>query len=169
VPYEIQALTKARKRDAFDCGEPALNEFLQKHARQNQERGVGRTFVVIGQGDRSLRVVGFYTLSAGRVEFENVPDALRKGLPRYPVPVAHLGRLGVCRSAQGQKLGEALLIDALDRICGVAEEIGIAAIEVWAKNERARSFYARYGFAGLLDDGVHMYMPIQTARKALGS
>jgi ribosomal protein S18 acetylase RimI-like enzyme len=166
MAYVIQLLSRRHDRSAFDCGEAALNEYLQRYARQNQERGIGRTFVAVPENE--LRVVGFYTLVAGAVAFENVPEEVRRQLPRYPVPVAHLGRLGVCRSAQGQGLGEALLTDALQRVLGLADDLGIFAVEARAKSERARGFYERYGFASLLDNQPHMYLPLKTIRDALG-
>lgn len=163
MPYAIERLTRRHERDDFDCGEPALNQYLQRYARQNQERGVGRTYVIVPEGER--RVVGYYTLSAGSVEFEDVPDDLRRRLPRYPIPVAHLGRLAVCRSVRGQGLGAALLWDALLRTIRVAGEVGIVAMEVWAKTDRTRSFYERYGFEALSDDPLHMYLSLETARQ----
>ncbi|MEG3859930.1 hypothetical protein [Microcoleus sp. herbarium12] len=35
------------KREAFDCGIPELNEYLKKYARQNDRRGIAKTFAVI--------------------------------------------------------------------------------------------------------------------------
>ena len=32
-------VSKTQDLGAFDCGEPDLNEFLQRHARQSHERG----------------------------------------------------------------------------------------------------------------------------------
>lgn len=158
MPYTIERLTRRHARGEFDCGEPALNHYLQRYARQNQDKGVGRTYVVVPEAER--RVIGYYTLSAGSVEFEDAPDDLHRHLARYPVPVAHLGRLAVCRSVRGQGLGAALLCDALLRTLRVAGEVGIVAMEVWAKTDRARSFYERYGFKALLDDPFHMYLSL---------
>jgi GNAT superfamily N-acetyltransferase len=163
VPFVIQPLARGHDRDAFDCGEPALNEFLQRFARQHQERGLGRTWVAVPED--GVRVVGYYTLAAGAVEFDDVPDDLRRRLPRYPVPVAHPGRLAVCRSARGQGLGAALLLDALLRVLAAADRIGIAAVDVRAKTAAARDFYRRYGFQPLLDDAHHLFLPLDTVRR----
>jgi GNAT superfamily N-acetyltransferase len=165
VPFRVEALTREHARERFDCGEPALNEYLRRYARQNQERGIGRTYVAVPEGER--RIVGFYTLSAGSVEFEDLPDTLRRRLPRYPVPVAHLGRLATCQSVRGQGLGGALVFDAILRTATVAEEIGIVAIEVWAKTDAARAFYETYGFRSLRDDRLHMYLSLETARRLI--
>jgi ribosomal protein S18 acetylase RimI-like enzyme len=167
VGFVVQLLSQRHNRDSFDCGELALNEFRRRHARQNQARGVSRTFVAVREGEWD--VVGFYSLAAGAVAFEALPDDLRRRLPRYPVPVAHLARLATCRSVRGQGLGEALLFDALVRTLRVADEIGVVAIDVWAKTDRARAYYERYGFQPVADSDLHLYLPLETVRKVLGA
>jgi GNAT superfamily N-acetyltransferase len=152
--YIIEPLDRRHDRDGFDCEEESLNEFLKRFARQNDEKGLGRTFVALKPGDPAI--IGYYTLSTGAVGFEQVPAKL----PRYPVPVAHIGRLAVDRRATRQGLGAFLLIDALRRIMLVAGHIGIYAVEVYALNEEARSFYLKYGFKPLLDDSQHLYLSI---------
>jgi GNAT superfamily N-acetyltransferase len=147
----------------FDCGKAPLNDFLRKYAGQNQKLGVSQTYVAVRPGSRVVH--GYYAISSGSAEFANIQESARKGLPRYPVPVAHLGRLAVGLTAQGKGLGRLLLLDAMERIIRAADSIGIHAIEVWAKDEDARRFYAKYGFAQLLDDPFHLYISIQTVRK----
>jgi len=161
VAFRIQPLATGHQRDAFDCGEPALNEYLRRYARRNHERGVGRTFVAVPDGD--TRVVGYYTLAAGSVDFAELPEPARRKLPRYPVPVVHLGRLATCRSVRGVGLGEALLFDAVRRTLTVADDVGVAAVEVRAKNEAVRDFYATYGFEAMRDQPLRLYLPLTSA------
>jgi len=125
---------------------------------------ISQHFVAVAADDNS-RVLGYCALSAGSVAFELVPEDLKKRLPRYPIPVAHIGRLAVDRSMQGRRLGEYLLIDALARIARVAGQVGIHAVEVVAINDNARSFYLKYGFVSLADDQKHLYLPPSTVRK----
>jgi len=158
APWTVELLAKRHKRDSFESGEPALDEFLRKFARQNQEENVGRTFVATERG--SAEVFGFYTLMVASIARELFDEASVKRVPRYPVPVAHLGRLGVSKKAQGRGLGEHLLVHALSQILRVSEIIGIFAVEVRAKHESARKFYAKYGFVSLKDDPLHMYLPM---------
>lgn len=158
-PYAIEPLDTAHDREAFDCGESSLNDFLKRFARQNDEKGLGRTFVAVAANSTVIK--GYYTLSNGSLKFDNVPEKL----PRDPIPVAHLGRLAVDVSARGQGLGEYLLLDALKRIAAVAGQIGIYAVEVYALNELAKSFYLKYGFSPLLDDALHLYLPLKVIRK----
>lgn len=106
-------------------------------------------------------VLGYYTISSGYVTFDTVPEKL----PRYPIPVVHLGRLAVDLRMQGRGAGKMLLVDALRRSVRVSEYLGIYAVEVRALHERARSFYLKYGFASLQDDPSHLYLPLKTLRK----
>lgn len=103
----IELLTKAHDRSTFDCGNEQLNDFLKKHARQNQEADVGRTYVAVSAG----RVVGYFAISVGSIAREMLQTDESKRLPRYPVPSAHLGRLAVDQSLHGKGLGGRLLID----------------------------------------------------------
>ncbi len=163
IKWAIQKLSGQHDRTAFDCGKTSLNDFLKKFAGQNQKAGISQTYVAVQPN--SSKVEGYYTISSGAVEFADLPDDVRKGLPRYPIPVAHLGRMGVDKAAQGKGLGRLLLLDAMERIIRAADSIGIHAIEVWAKDDEARAFYAKYGFVPLLDDTLHLYISIKAIRK----
>ena len=93
--WQIESLGKSHNRSLFDCGIDLLNLFLKTQARQQQEKHIDRTFVATAMGDDSKKVLGFYTLSAGSVQFENLPIEMQSKLPKYPIPVARLGRLAV--------------------------------------------------------------------------
>jgi GNAT superfamily N-acetyltransferase len=166
IPLDIKPLGRGQDRASFDSGEPALDEFFRRHARQNQERGISRTYVATPRGES--RVVGFYTLAAGAVPVLDMPDAERRQLPRYPLPTVKLARLAVDRAAQGGGVGKALLANALRRSVRAAEIIGIFAVEVYAK-PGAAAFYHRQGFAPLEDDRLHLYLPIRTIRAGVES
>lgn len=159
--FHIELLASHHNRSAFDCGEPSLNQYLHRFARQNADKDYGRTYVAVA--DDPDHVLGYYTLSSGAVSFEALP--MKAGLPRYPAPVIVLGRLAVDGTMQGQGIGEALLLDALDRASHVAEQIGIHAIEVNALNQGVKRFYAKHGFVELLDDPLHLYLPLKVLRK----
>lgn len=157
--YLVEPLTSDHDRSSFDCGEVSLNVFLKQFARQNDSRGLGRTYVATLPG--KTHILGYYTLASGSIAVEHLAEKL----PRYPVPVAHLGRLAVDLSARGDGLGGLLLIDALRRVIRVAEQLGIYAVEVYALTDAARNFYLRHGFTELLDDRMHLYLSIKNIRK----
>lgn len=148
VMYSISPLGPEADRAAFACGESALDDYLQRHASQDVKRGVARVFVACPVG-QPQQIAGFYTLSAASVAAQTLPEAWRKKLPRYPVPVALLGRLAVSQQAQGTGLGGILLADACKRVAAASQTLAVAAIVVDAKNERAAAFYRHFGFTEL--------------------
>lgn len=79
----------------------------------------------------------------------------------------HLGRLAVDESAKRQRLGKALLADALKRAESIADQLGIYAVEVYALTGSAREFYLKFGFTELSDDRFHLYITIKKIRKII--
>jgi GNAT superfamily N-acetyltransferase len=165
--WAILPITDQHDRSQFDCGEASLDDFLKQYARQNEEKGVGRTFVLVREGEQ--RVLGYYTLAGGQFERDNLPPKAAKKLPKYPVPVVVLGRLAVDRSVQGKKLGDMLLKDALHRALNVSEQIGCYAVLVRALHAKAAEFYAKFGFVPFVSDPLQMYLPVATIRSAADS
>ena len=161
--WRIEELAADHDRSRFACGHGSLDVFLQQFAGQNQRTGVSRTFVAVRPGDRTVH--GYYSLAAGSVEFQHLTDEQRRRLPRYPVPVAHLGRLAVDRAAQGRGLGAFLLVDALARVDRVDRDLGIHAVAVVAIDDAARRFYLKFGFTPMADDPQHLFLPMKTVRK----
>ena len=143
-------MTKRHRRAAFDCGEPALNEYLARFAMQAHQRGGAKTFVTCPTAEPT-RILGYYTLAPASVAFARVPASLTKGLARHEVPMFRLARLAVDVSVQGQGLGQALLFAAGNRCLAVAEQVGGVALLIDAKSERAARWYAGFGAVQLED------------------
>jgi GNAT superfamily N-acetyltransferase len=137
-----QPLSDKHDCNAFDCGEPLLNDWLKRRALVNQSSGASRTFVAV---DDRQRVMGYYALAAGAVAHRESTGAIRRNMPD-PVPVMVLARLAVDRSAQGKQLGGALLKDAVLRTLSVSENAGVRALLVHALHDHAKAFYRHYGF-----------------------
>ena len=148
MAYFIRALDGDAQTAGFDCGEKALDEYLKHYASQDIKRGVARVFVA-SPAEQPQEVAGFYTLSAASIAAETLPEKWRKKLPRYPVPVALLGRLAVGQQFQGQGLGSILLADACKRVAAASETLAVAAIVVDAKSPKAAVFYQHFGFIEL--------------------
>jgi GNAT superfamily N-acetyltransferase len=161
----IERLGKAHQRSEFCCGKPLLDNFLRTQAGQYEKRRLGRTFVAVLPPDP--RVCGYYTLASGAVSFEHVPEETSRKLPRHPVPVILLGRLAVEQRCQGQRLGEVLLLDALERCLRLTEDLGVFAVEVHALDDSAKAFYLKYGFTPLADSALHLYLPMTTIEQEL--
>jgi len=111
----IAPLSQNYDRKTFDCGEPSLNQYLDRYANQDIRRRVNRVFVASPSGE-PRSVIGYRSLSAGALAATDLPESLQRRLLRFPVPVALLGRLAVAKSHQGQGLGAILIADALQRI-----------------------------------------------------
>lgn len=135
-------ISKNFDRNSFDCGVLEQNDYLKKHARRNHDKGFAKTFVALQMNS----IIGYYSISMSQVLFEELPEVLRKGLPRYPAPAALIGQFGVDLNHQGQGLGERLLYDAIGRLVCLSDEIGIFAIKVDANSQKSRDFYLKRGF-----------------------
>lgn len=162
--WRIERLAKSHDRSRFSCGVPALDDYLARFARQNQASGIAKTFVAVAQDDPS-RVLGYYAVSAGAIDRENLPEQAARRFPGFPIPVARLARLAVDQPFQGKGLGEDLLLDALNRVLRASTDIGIAAVLLEAKHEKARRFYARYEFESLPDQPLALWLPLPAIRK----
>lgn len=157
-----ESLTRNHDRKGFDCGSPELNEFLQRHARQNATKGVAQTYVLVDP-DNPETIVGYYSLSAAEIEFERLLKAHRRSLPRYPVPAARMGRLAVDHQHKGSGVGGQLLGLAIRRCQAAREQLGIVVLIVDAKNENAAAFYRHHGFTPVEDDPFTLYIHLDMA------
>jgi len=157
---------KQYDREAFDCGEPALNEFLQRHARKSHELGGSKTFLADTDAD-GVTILGYYTLSPASLAYQRTPESLRRGLSRHDVPVFRLGRLAVDRRSQGRGLGGQLLLAAGRRCLRAATEVGGVALLIDAKNDRVAQWCAGYGAVPLLDAPLSLVLPLRTLEAAL--
>ena len=138
----IRKLEAGDPVDAFDCGRPGLNRYLQRYAWNNQKANSAQTYVACA----GSALAGYYSLTVAGVDYADTPKRVAKGLARHPVPVMLLARLAVSLDFQRQGLGAALLKDALLRTLQAADIAGIRAMIVHAKDEAARQWYLRFGF-----------------------
>jgi GNAT superfamily N-acetyltransferase len=156
-------LTAEHDLSHFDCGEPALNEWLRHRALKNESR-FSRTYVVCDGN----RVVAYYCVSAGSVERAAAPGKMRRNAPDA-IPVSVIGRLAVSREHAGKGLGADLLADALRRIAIASQSIGVGAVLVHAKGEAANRFYLRCAeFVEYPADSRILFLPIETVVAGCG-
>lgn len=159
IPFDASV-----RRDTFDCGEAALNHYLQHLAGQHRRKNVSRTFIALSDD----RVAGFYSLSMAESTLAELPSSTRHKLPpQYPVPVARLSRLAVDKMFQGQRIGEVLLMNALARCARIASEIGTVGVVVDAKHQQAQRFYLKYGFTPYTTQPLTLFIPMQTVMQSL--
>lgn len=157
--YRIRSLDATVNTASFQCGSEPLNDYIRRYAMQDARRNIARVFVATPENDPQ-RLSGFFSLSAGSVSCSSLPASLARKLPRYPVPVALIGRLAVDREFQGKGLGSILLADACQKVLHASSVLAVAGIIVDAKDDVAISFYAHFGFIPLQGLADRMMLPV---------
>lgn len=162
-----QVLTGAHRKEAFDCGTPTLNQYLQRQAGQDMKRKLAVCFVLPDADTEGI--MGYYTLSNNSISMDVLPSDLSKKLPSSytGIPVTLLGRLAVDKRFQGLGLGKWLLMDALKRSYEVSQHIASYAVVVDPLDLAAVHFYAKYGFIELPGSG-RMFLPMKTLAAVFG-
>jgi GNAT superfamily N-acetyltransferase len=158
----IEKLNRTHAVEQFTCGQLELDRFLIRHALRAQQANSSQTYVAVSASE----VVGFYTIVAGEVRHADAPERVVKGMPRHPIPLLVLARLAVHSEWQGRGIASGLLLDALGRTLQVADVIGVRALAVHAKDDRAISFYRHFGFTSSPTDARHLFMIIKDIRQA---
>ena len=166
LPVAFEALGKQHDRSKFSCGQAELDDWFRRRAGQDERRDVARVFIAV---DLDLGVVGFYSLSAFRLDIADLPGEITRKLPRYRdgVPAALIGRLARDARVRGKGLGELLLADAVRRILGAARTLAVLAIVVDAKDERAAAFYEGFGFRRFPQHPGRLFLLASSAMQAL--
>lgn len=167
MEIKIELLDRSHIRENFDCGIQELNTFLKRHSFQNQRNHINKTFVAVADNHiekaNKKTVLGFYTLSTGQISFDSLPKDIKH--PKYPVSIARLARLATDLKYQGQGIGGFLLHDALQKIKTVSQLVGIFAVVVDAKDDKAKSFYQHYGFVTLEETDLTLCLPMKVLDK----
>jgi GNAT superfamily N-acetyltransferase len=161
-PSAPEPLSANHNLEGFDSGIPPLDVWLKNRAIQNESTGASRTFVV----SAGSRVVGYYSLAAASVIHQIATAKVRRNMPD-PVPAAVIGRLAVDKAWQGRKLGVSLLQDAMLRVVGAADMIGIRVVLVHAISDRAKSFYEGLGFRASPVEPMTLMMTVDDVRGLL--
>ena len=164
--WHEEPIQKKHDREAFDCGEQALNEFLRRYARKSHELGGGKTFLAIDDAHNKT-ILGFYSLSPATISYARTPEIVRRGLARHDVPGFRLARLAVDQRFQGQGLGGQLLLAAGRRCLLASAEVGGVVLVIDAKNETVAHWYAGYGAVPLVDSPLTLLLPLATIEAAL--
>lgn len=166
APLTPRKLEAEDDLSTFECGQSDLNDWLRKHALNSQRAGMATVFVTCDGATGA--VLGYYALTTGGVENASAPSRVIKGVPRHPVPVVVLTRLAVDIAAQGLRIGRSLLVDALRRVDAAADQVGVRALLIHAKDEHARAFYMRQAeFEPSPTDPLHLFLLMKDLRKAM--
>ncbi len=158
MTFQIRSFDTSANTDNFQCGSEPLDGYIRRYASQDVRRNVARVFIATPENDPQ-RLAGFFTLSAGSVTCSSLPATMARKLPRYPIPVALIGRLAVDSKFQGKGLGSILLADACQKVSKASVVLAVAGIIVDAKDEAAIAFYAHFGFIPLQGQNDRMFLP----------
>ena len=151
----LEALSREISKKPFSCGSQELDKYFKSFALGNDSLGVSKAFVGL---DEAGEVAGYFTLSAGHVESPHWPEVVRKGKPKYPFPVALIGKLAAREKKKG--IGIWLLRQAFEKALMAAEQMGVIAVTVDALDDDARSFYSYNGFHPFPSDPMHLFLTI---------
>jgi len=161
----IRPLDGEDHRDAFQCGNDHLDEYLKRTARQHQQKHIARVFVAVDES-APHDIMGYYTLAACEIQLPRMfVRSHRPRLPAHPIP-GLLGRLAVGQCHQQKGVGTALLRDAILRFLKAVDQVGMAALVVDAK-PNASGFYQQLGFQRLSDHPPRLALMTGMARSAL--
>jgi len=164
VTVSLVPVTKALSKASFDCGYLDLNQYLRHYALKNDQLSIGKTFIAITETEQ---VAGYMTISTAQIAAESLPEGLREKLPRYPVPAFRIGKLAVDRRFQGSGIGRWLLTHALKKAVEISANVGLFAVVVDAIDEKAKTFYEKYGFIPFCGHPLTLFLPIETIKTAM--
>lgn len=159
-----ESLNKEHNLTDFNSNYPELDEWLKKYAFQSKMSGSANTFIV---ADNNNQVVGFYSLTVGQVNVDEVSERIKKGMGKYPIPVVILARLAVHLTYQGKGLGKAMLKDAILKTLQIAEQGGVRALLVHAIDKKAETFYKRFGFESSPIRENQLFLLLKDAKKVI--
>ncbi len=162
---EIVNLQNQHDRGSFNSRTPLLDDYIKRQASQDVRKDLSACYVLL---DEKNIVIGYYTLSSNSIPHEGLPeDLVRKAkLPRSykDLPAVLLGRLAVDQQHHSKRYGELLLMDALERCLALSSQLGTLAVIVDPIDDKAVSFYHKYGFISL-NDSEKMFIPMSTIRQ----
>jgi len=157
-------------RSAFSCGFGPIDNFLKSSLSEQVKYGMVAAWIATADG--SSEVLGFYTLGAMAVRAEFGPKKWHHA--RVPdVPVIYIRAVAVREDMQGKRLGTALVIDAMARCLGIADQMGAAAVVLDVLDgghfDRRWKFYGDLGFLPLGDpeNSRRLYIPMADVRATL--
>ena len=146
-------------RQGFECGVPALDEYLRRFAEQHRRRGSSSIYVLT-ESSQPERILGYYALSAAEVDRQRLAEVERKKLPGYPVRCFRMGRLACRTDQRGSGFGKLLLGCAVDRCLKARQQVAAYALLVDAKDDVAKAFYEHFGFKTFRDAPLTLYLPL---------
>ncbi len=130
-------------RGDFDCGRASMNNWLVRHAWNNQKNDATRTNVICNTNNDDL--VGYVTLSATHIARSVLAKSQQRNKPD-PVPAMLLGQLAVDIKYQGQGYAASLLHFAMKTTLNFSDHVGCYGLITHPLDDEIRKFYQKHGF-----------------------
>lgn len=151
---EPELITADHELKDFDCGNNTLNEWLKKRALSNQDKfSVTRVVCVVS------KVIAYYTLAYGSVSRTEMTRKFQTNAPDI-IPIMVLGKLAVDLKWQGKGIAKHLLKESMLKTVEASKIAATRGILVHAIDDKAASFYKRYGFIDSKID-LTLLLPIE--------
>lgn len=167
--WSFLPLTKALDRQDFDCGKPALNNYLKTLANQHQKSNISKMTVAV-PAQSPTKIAGFYTLNSSKIDVKSLPESAQKKLPNnLDIPAIKIGQLAVDKRYLKQGLGKELLMDALYKCYSTSRQVAVNSVVVDAYDDDAKAFWLRYDFICFSDRPQSLFLPIKTIQKLFES
>ena len=144
--FRLEPLRRDHPRPGFQCGEPAVDDWLKTRALQQQNKHLSVTKVLLRA---DARIAGIYTIATGQVDFGDLPPRLTKRLPHRALPVAVLAWLGVDHRDRRRGLGRLLLASALRDCYDAGRTFAFLAVILDCMSDSAKEFYQQWDFREL--------------------
>lgn len=149
--------------ERFDCGVPALNDYLVKQALIDQRAGKSRTYVAT-RGDL---VIAYFSLAAASLTPGDATERATRGQGSQDVPAILLARFAVAAGEQRRGIGRGMLLEALARCAQAAEIVGVRVVLVHAKDDGPRAFYASHDFEPSPANPLQLMILMKDVRRTL--
>lgn len=147
----IRNLTSKKIIEIFDCGINELNTYLKQYAFENDLNNIGKTYLLVDED----HILGYFTLANGSITHDDLPIEYRK-IPKYPIPITRLARLGVDINYQNKGYGRKLIQSVIRIVFNTSLSVASYAIVVDVKPQ-SKSFYEYMGFEKLNNDLQYFY------------
>jgi len=136
---------------------------MKTQASQEAKKKTSAVFLMTTDGKA---IAGFYTLSQYAILSSEIPEEIRRKLPKYgQIPATLIGRLARHTAYRKTGAGDLLLADALRRCLEASKQAASWAVVVDAKSESGTAFYKKWGFVAFPSNALKLFLPMATVEK----
>lgn len=169
--YLIEPWRREHDASEFSCGFERLDRYIKQQASWDMTSKSSLVFVLTEPRSKVIRA--YYSLSSLGILLADLPEKIRKKLPRYPqISATLLGRLAVDANYKKFRLGELMLFDAQkNALQGARTTVGSALFvvdvllpskdELKAGIRDPLAFYTQYGFLLFPGNDRRVFKPIR--------